>query len=91
MATKMRTEKKNLADRACRAAGQARAIERMLEEDVYCIDVLTQIAATRAALLSLARAILKDHMSTCVVEALKGGDAERAIREIDATLARFIK
>jgi len=77
--------------RARRIAGQARAVAAMLERDDYCIDVLTQIAATRAALLSLARLVLSQHMQSCVAEAFKGGDAPRAIREIDRVLSRFVR
>ena len=91
MMIKDRPDKKDLLSRARRAAGQANAVAEMIESDEYCIDVLTQIAAARAALLSIARVILAEHMSTCVVDALRGGDSDRAIREIDTVLSRFVK
>lgn len=77
--------------RARRAAGQAAAVASMIEKDAYCIDVLTQIAAARAALLALARGILASHLNSCVVDAFKGGESSRAIRELDSVLQKFVK
>jgi len=87
----IRDDKDAVLKRARRVAGQARAVTEMLEADVYCVDVLTQIAATRAALLSLARVVLSDHMRSCVADAFKGGDADEAIEEIDTVLSHFVK
>ena len=58
--------------------GQVRGIERMVEDDRYCIDVLTQIAAVNTALESLAFRILDDHVNHCVAGALASGDAAEA-------------
>lgn len=88
---KIRSEKTDLVARARRAAGQARAVTEMLETDAYCVDVLTQIAAARAALTSLGRLVLGEHMRTCVAEAFTGGKANRAIDELDSVLSKFLK
>ena len=71
-------DKESLVRRLHRIEGQVRGIERMLEEDRYCIDVLTQIAAVNTALESLAFRILDDHVNHCVAGALASGDAAEA-------------
>jgi CsoR family transcriptional regulator, copper-sensing transcriptional repressor len=71
-------DKDALVRRLHRIEGQVRGIERMLEEDRYCIDVLTQIAAVNTALESLAFRILDGHVNHCVAGALASGDAEEA-------------
>jgi DNA-binding FrmR family transcriptional regulator len=71
-------DKDALVRRLHRIEGQVRGIERMLEEDRYCIDVLTQIAAVNTALESLAFRILDSHVNHCVAGALASGDAEEA-------------
>jgi len=72
--------KRSLVTRLHRIEGQVRGIERMVEDDRYCIDILTQIAAANTALESLALTILDDHVKHCVADALASGD-ERAARE----------
>jgi DNA-binding FrmR family transcriptional regulator len=67
-------DREALVRRLHRIEGQVRGIERMLEEDRYCIDVLTQIAAVNTALESLAFRILDDHVNHCVADALASGD-----------------
>jgi CsoR family transcriptional regulator, copper-sensing transcriptional repressor len=71
-------DKDALVRRLHRIEGQVRGIERMLEEDRYCIDVLTQIAAVNTALESLAFKILDEHVRHCVAGALSSGDEEDA-------------
>ncbi len=88
---KLRPEKDKLVARLKRINGQTEAIVRMAEQDAYCIDLLTQIAAARAALLSAGRIILKEHLETCVVESFKGGNSQKAIQEIETVLSRFVK
>ena len=83
-----------LVRRLHRIEGQVRGIERMLEEDRYCIDVLTQIAAVNTALESLAFRILDDHVSHCVAGALASGDAAEAeakSRELLDAVHRFAR
>ena len=86
--------REQLVNRLHRIEGQVRGIERMVEEDRYCIDVLTQISAVTTALDSLALEILDDHVSHCVAGALESGDADVAAAKRDELLAavrRFAK
>jgi CsoR family transcriptional regulator, copper-sensing transcriptional repressor len=78
------SESKNkLLKRLARAEGQVRGIARMVEEDRYCIDILTQLAAVDTALESVALEILEDHVTHCVAGALASGDATDAETKID--------
>ena len=70
--------KQGLIARLHRIEGQVRGIERMLQEDRYCIDILTQISAVNTALEALAYKILDDHVNHCVAGALASGDPEVA-------------
>ena len=73
----MKAENKpKLLNRLSRVEGQVRGIARMVEEDRYCIDVLTQVQAVRAALSRIETEMLKDHLDTCIEGAIAGGDAE---------------
>ena len=76
--TKHGYDKKALIRRLHRIEGQVRGLERMVEQDRYCIDVLTQIAAVTTALESVAFRILDDHVNHCVSGALASGDADEA-------------
>ena len=71
-------EKDALVKRLHRIEGQVRGIERMVEDDRYCIDILTQISAVNTALESLALKILDEHVRHCVAGALSSGDADDA-------------
>ena len=85
-------DKDALVRRLHRIEGQVRGIERMLEEDRYCIDVLTQIAAVSTALESVAFRILDDHVNHCVAGALASGDPEEAAtksKELVEAVRRF--
>ena len=75
------SEKEALIKRLHRIEGQVRGIERMVEEDRYCIDILTQISAVNTALESLAFRILDGHVNHCVAGALASGDPEEAQRK----------
>ena len=75
-----------LVRRLHRIEGQVRGIERMVEDDRYCIDVLTQIAAVNTALESLAFKILDDHVNHCVADALASGDPADAETKSPALL-----
>ncbi|QFU32284.1 metal-sensitive transcriptional regulator [Brevundimonas sp. Bb-A] len=71
----MQTEiKPKVLNRLSRIEGQVRGLSRMVEEDRYCIDVLTQLQAVRAALSRVESQILKDHMDHCVMGAIAGDD-----------------
>jgi len=87
-------DKERVTNRLHRVEGQVRGIERMVEDDRYCIDILTQIAAVRTALESIGYEILSDHVRHCVSEALAAGDAQEAAeksRELLAAVQRFAK
>jgi DNA-binding FrmR family transcriptional regulator len=87
-------EKDALIKRLHRIEGQVRGIERMVAEERYCIDILTQVAATTTALESLALTILDRHVRHCVAGALATGDAEVAAeksRELLEAVRRFAK
>ena len=68
--------------RLSRVEGQVRGISRMVAEDRYCIDVMTQIAAARAALNRVEEEILRDHVEHCVVNAIASGDKDEQGRKI---------
>jgi len=69
--------------RLSRIEGQVRGLDRMVEEDRYCIDIVTQIAAVRAALRRLQEEILRDHVSHCVEHAIASGDQVEQRRKIE--------
>ena len=79
-------EKDALVKRLHRIEGQVRGIERMVEDDRYCIDVLTQISAVNTALESLALKILDEHVRHCVAGALSSGDEEDAHEKTEELL-----
>lgn len=68
--------------RLSRIEGQVRGLARMLEEDRYCIDVITQIAAVRAALRRVEEQVLEDHVGHCVEHAIRSGDAEEQRKKV---------
>jgi DNA-binding FrmR family transcriptional regulator len=76
-----------------RIEGQARGLQRMVEEEAYCIDILTQVSAMTKALQSVALGLLDEHMAHCVVDAAREGDAEAAvkIREASDAIARLVR
>ena len=87
-------DKDRLTKRLHRIEGQVRGIERMVEEDRYCIDILTQIGAVKTALESLGFEILQDHVTHCVAGALTSGDEATATaksEELLAAVQRFAK
>lgn len=85
--------KDDLLKRLRRAEGQVRGIARMVEEDKYCIDILTQVSAATKALESVALSLLGDHLSHCVAEASAEGGAvaEEKIREANEAIARLVR
>jgi DNA-binding FrmR family transcriptional regulator len=79
-------DKAALVKRLHRIEGQVRGIEKMVEDDRYCIDILTQVAAVNTALESLAFKILDQHVRHCVVSALQSGDAADAATKTEELL-----
>ena len=76
-----------------RIEGQVRGLERMVEDDVYCIDVLTQVSAATRALQAVALGLLEDHLGHCVTEAIEQGgpEAQEKVREAAAAISRLVK
>jgi len=76
-----------------RAEGQIRGLQRMVEEDKYCIDILTQVSAATKALQSFSLELLDDHLSHCVVEAAQRGgpEADEKVREASDAIARLVR
>lgn len=76
-----------------RIEGQVRGLHRMVEEDVYCIDVLTQVSAATRALQSFALELLGEHMSGCVVDAARAGsdEGEAKVREATEAITRLVR
>lgn len=84
------TTKQNLTRRLNRIEGQIRGVKAMIEKDVYCDDVLTQIAAAQSALGSVAKLLLEGHLRSCVIERIEAGEHE-VIDELMTTVNRLMK
>jgi DNA-binding FrmR family transcriptional regulator len=87
------SEKSSHLKRLRRIEGQVRGLQRMVEEDKYCIDILTQVSAATKALQSFSLELLDEHLSHCVVQAAqKGGvEAEEKVREASDAIARLVR
>ena len=86
--------KDELAKRLRRVEGQVRGIQRMVDEDTYCIDVLTQVSAATKALQSVAMSLLDQHLRHCVTDAVHSDDAvetERIITEASRAVERLVR
>jgi CsoR family transcriptional regulator, copper-sensing transcriptional repressor len=81
--------KKDLQDRLRRIEGQVRGLQRMVDEDTYCIDVLTQVSSAVAALRAVGMGLLDGHVRHCVTESIERGDGEEKVGELMAAVARF--
>ncbi len=86
-------DKSALLTRLRRAEGQVRGIQRMIEDDEYCIDILTQVSATTKALETVALALLDDHLKHCVAQATRqGGEvADQKLDEASRAIARLVR
>jgi len=87
------TSKDDLLNRLRRVEGQVRGIARMVEQDTYCIDVLTQVSAASRALQSVALGLLDSHLSHCVVDAARTGGVEQEtkLKEASDAIARLVR
>ena len=76
-----------------RIEGQARGLQKMVEDDKYCIDILTQVSAMTSALQSVALGLLNDHLSHCVVDAARAGgpEADAKVKEAADAIARLVR
>ncbi|GAA3735573.1 metal-sensitive transcriptional regulator [Salinactinospora qingdaonensis] len=80
-------------NRLRRVEGQVRGLQRMVEDDAYCIDILTQTAAINKALRSFALSLLDEHLKHCVAHAVANGgeDAEEKVREASEAISRLVR
>ena len=83
-------EKQELIHRLSRIEGQIRGIRAMVERSVYCVDILTQVMAVQSALNSFNKALLSNHIKTCVVEDIRDGSHE-AVDELCSTIQKLMK
>ena len=76
-----------------RIEGQVRGLQRMVDEDVYCIEVLTQVSAVTRALQAVALGLLEDHLGHCVAQAIEQGgpEAEEKVKEAAAAVSRLVR
>lgn len=79
--------KERVLGRLRRVEGQVRGLERMVDEDAYCIDILTQIAAANSALKRVAVSLLEDHIRHCIAEGTKASDRQRESKVVEASAA----
>ncbi len=85
------TKTRQIANRLARIEGHVAAVRAMVEEGRPCPDVLTQLAAVRAALDQVGRLVLSDHLAHCVVDAARRGDARRTLADLEAALERYFR
>lgn len=86
------SDKQRLLGRLRRIEGQVRGLHRMVEEDTYCIDVLTQISAATKALQAVAVGLLEGHIAHCVMEAARdGSDPSAKVKEASDAIARLVR
>ena len=86
-------DKDRLLKRLRRVEGQVRGLQRLVENDTYCIDVLTQVSAATKALQAVAVELVEDHLSHCVADAVQAGgdEADAKVQEATAAIARLLK
>lgn len=85
-----RPDKIKILNRLKRVEGQIRGIARMVEEDKYCVDILNQVAAARAALGQIGLMLLETHARGCVVRGIKNEDEEATVTELMEVIKRFV-
>jgi DNA-binding FrmR family transcriptional regulator len=82
--------KDDVRARLNRIEGQVRGIHGMVDDDRYCIDILTQVNAAKAAIDQVALILLEDHVQHCVADAVKAGEGEEKLRELTTAVGRFL-
>jgi DNA-binding FrmR family transcriptional regulator len=85
------SHKEQIQARLRRIEGQIRGVQKMVDEDRYCIDVITQVSAAKAALNAVALELLQDHTEHCVAEAIRSGDGTAKIRELNDAVERLVR
>jgi DNA-binding FrmR family transcriptional regulator len=86
-----KSHKPQVQVRLRRIEGQIRGVQKMVDEERYCIDVLTQVGAIKAALDAVALLLLQDHTEHCVVEAVQAGDGSQKVRELNEAVERLVR
>jgi CsoR family transcriptional regulator, copper-sensing transcriptional repressor len=81
--------RKELLDRLRRIEGQVRGVQRMVEEDQYCLDILTQLNSVSAAVRAVGLGLLDDHVRHCVREGIEQGQGDAKVEELVAAVGRF--
>ncbi|OFW77235.1 MAG: transcriptional regulator [Actinobacteria bacterium RBG_19FT_COMBO_70_19] len=81
--------KKDLQDRLRRIEGQVRGIQRMVDQDQYCIDILTQLNSASAALKAVGMGLLDEHVRHCVKDSIDQGNSDEKVEELLVAVARF--
>ncbi len=87
-------DKEKLRNRLRRIEGQVRGLQRMVDEEAYCVDVLTQVASVVSALEKVGTLVLKDHVEHCVRESIESGDRQKAdekVEELTTAVERFLR
>ncbi len=87
-------DKERLQNRLRRIEGQVRGLQRMVDEETYCVDVLTQVASVVSALEKVGALVLKDHVEHCLRESIESGDRQKAdekVEELTAAVERFLR
>jgi DNA-binding FrmR family transcriptional regulator len=87
-------DKEKLKNRLRRIEGQVRGLQRMVDDETYCVDVLTQVASVVSALEKVGALVLKDHVEHCLRESIEGGDRRKAdekVGELTAAVERFLR
>jgi CsoR family transcriptional regulator, copper-sensing transcriptional repressor len=84
-------DKQQIEARLSRIEGQVRGLRKMVDEDRYCIDVLTQMSAVQSALDSVALMLLRDHTEHCVAEAIRSGHGDDKVRELSEAVERLVR
>lgn len=78
----MKKNEKSCVTRLKKIEGQIRGLQKMIEEDAYCVDIITQTSAARSALKSLEDVMLESHLKSCVISQVKNGQEDKAVSEI---------
>lgn len=84
-------ETKQLINRLKRVEGQVRGVQKMIEEDRYCVDILSQIAAIKSAMNNVGLHLLEEHTKHCVTDAINDGDGNESIEELMEVFKKFSK
>jgi len=84
-------EERGMMNRLNRIEGQIRGIKAMVEDERYCVDILTQVAAVQAALNSFSKVLLEHHIKSCVVDDIKSGDSDATVQELCRLLQKLMR